>query len=163
IQEAQAFIGFRTKRDPALPGQDGCNSHTWVSQEFVHARKKILTVEVREHGVEAYGMLSDLVPIPYFPDQRDHCLASLVRLLGQWRQLMPVQVKLLPQSFVDEIKPQIGVAGLQCTYRYLDGLNESEPILTPIRRINGGLFIFVRNLPRNALVAVEVVASGKVW
>lgn len=165
IQGAQAFIGFRTHRPPAvLNGRDGGNSHEWVTQELAAAiTQRLLWVEVRELGVGPHAMSAGMVHIDYDPNNRDLCLAKLVRLLASWRRRMPVQVKLLPEAFVATIRPLIGTPGLQCTYRCLDGPLESPPYPAQIRRINGGLFIFIQGVPQDALVEVTVIANGREW
>ena len=165
IEAAQAFIGFRTKRDPSLQtGDDGGGSHEWVTQELAAARaNKLLRVEVRELGVKPHAMSADMVHIEYDPQNREVCLAQLVPLLASWRSQMPVMVKLLPQTFVDAIRPLIGSQGYPCTYSYMDGAKVSKDQEGKIHRISGGLFMFVQGVPLDAPVVVTVVANGREW
>ena len=165
IKDSDALIAFTTRRDPI--GQDRWSTHRWVTDEISQALAYNLpVVEVRERGVdEQGGIASDRQRISYDESQRDKCLVELVKAIGGWHRGNTIKLQLLPDEFVQDIRPFLKQANLRCTYRLLgaedDSPGEEKP--TTILPITGGLFVHARNVPRMSLIQIRVECSGKSW
>jgi hypothetical protein len=164
IRESDALIAFTTRRDPA--GEGRWSTHRWVTDELSHALAyNLLVVEVRERGVDDQrGIVGDRQPIIYDAAERDKCLVELVKTIGRWHRGNTVKLQLLPDEFVQDIRPFLRNTGLRCTYKLLriDG-SLSDEMPTTILPITGGLFVQARNVPRLSLIQIRVECSGRSW
>ena len=164
IQKSDALIGFTTKRTT----QDNVvwQTHQWVVMELAAAitlRKRV--VEVREVGVDPQGGLAqNLQRIDYVETNRDQCLVDIVKAIGSWHQNDTVRLQLLPEGLVNsELRPIIKNPGLSCEYVIRTGNFETVPLRAQIWGFKGGLFIDVPNVPRNALIQINVAYGGRIW
>ena len=162
VKSSDALIAFRTRREQ--PGEGGGDtSHRWVDNELTLAiGNQARVVEVREEGVDLQGGLAgNRQWIKYKESERDKLLVELAKTVGRWVRVATLQ--LLPQSFVDEIRPLLGAPGFRCSYTVLDGGRESESRETPVRPIKGGLFIWADGLSPESLIQVTIEGNGKRW
>jgi hypothetical protein len=163
IDDSDALIGFTTRRDQ---GPDGTwTTHQWVHDELVHALgRRIPRVEVREVGVQGQdGMLGGLQRIPYAEAERDLLLVELARAISKWHERGRIRMQLSPQELVAELWPLLRSPDLRCTYRFLVGDEESPPLPAVIRKINQGLFLVAKDVPREALIQVQVEHRSIFW
>jgi hypothetical protein len=165
IKDSDALIAFTTRRDPI--GQDRWSTHRWVTDELSQALAYNLpVVEVRERGVDDQGGIAgDRQRITYDENQRDKCLVELVKTIGGWHQGNTIKLQLLPDEFVQYIRPLLRQPNLHCTYRLLGAEDDSpgEEMPTTILPITGGLFVHAKNVPRASLIQIRVECSGKSW
>lgn len=166
IARADAVIGFRTRRGE--PNAEGIwDTHRWVSDELLLGQERGLSVlEVREKGVSTQnGALGDRQRIDYEEGKRDVCLVELVKAIGNWHKGGSVRFQLLPQEFSNEIFPYLSNPGLRCVYRYMteDDDRESQDFPAKIRRIDNGLYVRAKDVPRGALIEVQVECRGNIW
>jgi hypothetical protein len=123
-----------------------------------------LVLEVRESGVgDQGGVAGDRQRVTYEEERRDECLVEIVKTLGNWHLTNSVTLQLMPEECADQISPMLNNPRLRCSYRLLENGEESEPFETRIRRITGGLFVQARNVPRQALIQINVECDGQVW
>ena len=163
IQQSNAFIGFATRRDEI--GDNRWTTHRWVTDEMAYALSKNLpVVEVRECYVEDQGgILGDRQRIVYKEDERDKCLVELIKTIGKWHQASSVKLQLLPEEYAHEIFPLHRKQEFRCSYRFLVDGNESSEVPTKILPIKGGLFVDVKNVPRQALIQLHIEYKGNAW
>lgn len=162
IQECDALVAFLTRRDQL---REGWNTHRWVSDELAIAITHDLQVlEIKEIGVtDQGGIAEDRQRIEFDEKNRDQCLVEFVKAMGQWHRSGPAELQLIPQKFVDVIRPLLKRPGFRCTYNLIVGNNEIEGKEANIKPITGGLFMKLQDVPRGALVQVHVEAQGKSW
>src|SRR5271157_9461 len=162
IADADAMIGFVTRRDRIDDGR--WTTHRWVTDEISHAlaSKVPFVVEVRETGVDDQGgIVFDCQRIPYDETQRDACLVNIAKVIGGWHrelaQQRPIRLKLLPDSCYADIAPIYGQPGFSSGYRLMmvDG-SETDLIKAEVRPIRGGLFMEVKNVRRDSLIRVQL-------
>jgi hypothetical protein len=163
IERSDALIAFVTRRGE--PNNGRWETHRWVTDELAHAIGRVRSVlEIREEGVtDQGGMAGDRQRIPYDETKRDECIVEIVKTLGNWHLTNSVTMQLLPEDCVEQILPLLNNPRLRCSYRVLEDGEESEPVATTIRRITGGLFVQARNIPRRALVQLNVECDGRMW
>jgi len=165
IKESDALIGFVTRRgDPYDDGK--WLTHRWVTDEISQAMAYGLPVlEVRETGVDDQGgIVGDRQRIIYQEDERDKCLVGIVKTLGKWHRRGKIKLKLLPAGCVEELMPLIRKPDLRCHYTLLvDGETSQEFPSRLFPEGMGGLFIYARNVPREALIQVHIEYQGKHW
>jgi len=162
VEGSDALIAFRTRRGD--PDQRGVyDTHRWVDNELTLAiGGDLRAVEVREQGVDSQGGLAgDRQWIEYREDERDKLLVELAKTVGGWVRIFRLQ--LLPEAFVNEIRPLLGAPGFRCTYTVLEGSRESAPRETPVRPIKGGLFVWADGLSDQSLIRVTIEGNGKRW
>lgn len=165
IQSCDGLIAFLTRRDPG-PTNNRWTTHRWVTDELACAltsTSKIHVLEVRETEIDDQGgMAGGRQYIVYDEKDRDRCLVDLVRAIGAWCRM--VKVKLLPEDFVNEVRPVIKDPRVKCSYRYLDGSRTSAPVDVQMLPVARSLVIEVNNVPYGQpLIQVEVTAPGKLW
>ncbi len=165
IEDSDALIAFATRRDSS--GQDRWSTHRWVTDELTVAltcRKPV--VEVREQGVdEQGGIAGDRQRINYDESQRDKCLVEVVKAIGRWHRGSTVKLQLLPEEFVQDIRPSLKQVNLRCTYQLLQPETGSvgDEIPTTILPMPGGLFVHAKNVPRTSYIRIRVECPGKSW
>ena len=163
IEKSDAFIGFMTRREEI--NKNKWTTHRWVTDEMAHALSKNLpAVEVRESLVDGQGGIADgRQIISYDEAARDKCLVELVQTIGKWHDVNNVKLQLLPVECAAEIIPLYRKPGFGCAYRFLVDGNESDEIATKIQPIKGGLFVEVKNVPRQALIQVNIKYQNINW
>jgi hypothetical protein len=163
ITESDALIAFTTRRNQFADGS--WSTHDWVKQEFAVALGQgKFVLEVRESNVDPQGGIGfDRQYIPYDENERDKCLVKLVSAIGLWNRQTAVNLQLMPEGFVEEIRPLLRDQDLRCTYKTYINNRESEDIPARIRRIKGGLFIDAPSIPRGALIQVHIEYRGRSW
>jgi len=163
IERSHAVLGFTTiRQDPQGLTKE---THRWVVEELATASNfRIPLVEVREKGLDQGGMQGSRQYIVYEEPRRDACLVEIAKVLGTWRQNLPVRVKLIPDELINrQISPNLAKPGFRCTYKVLEGINEGPPRETRLLRIKGGLFVELRDLNPDSLVSVSIEYSGQTW
>jgi hypothetical protein len=164
IRQADALVGFATRRGAALP--DGTyTTHRWVTDEiaFALALGRPI-VEVAEVGVsDQGGIAGDRQRITYDELRRDRCLVEVAQAIGKWCRGIAVDFQLLPQAFIDQVKPVLSRPGFRCTYRLMVNGRESPEQEAKILPIQGGLVMKAADLPRQAFIQIRVQAVGYSW
>ena len=165
ITESDALIGFLTRRGEP-DGRGLWGTHRWVIEEIATAIPlKRLLVEVREKGVDDQGGIAgDRQRIVYDEQERDKCLVELVTTIGKWHRLKKMKLKLLPQEYYGELFPLHRDPDLRCSYKIMSesGVDQGEE-WTKLVPVKGGLFIFTKDIPRQALIQVHIEHHGKHW
>lgn len=163
IERADALIAFATRRGD--PNNGRWETHRWVTDELAYALAREKPVlEIREAGVgDQGGLAGDRQRVSYEEEKRDECIVELVKTLGNWHLTNSVTLQLLPEDCVEQILPLLNNQRLRCSYRILEDGEEGEAVSTTIRRIKGGLFVQARNVPRQALIQLNVEFDGRVW
>jgi hypothetical protein len=162
VESSDGMIAFRTRREG--PDNQGVySSHRWVDNELTLAiGNGARVVEIREDGVDPQGGLAgDRQRIEYKESEREKLLVELAKTVGGWVRVSMLQ--LLPQPFVEEIRPLLGSPGFRCSYTLLDGGRESAARETPVRPIKGGLFIWADGISPESLIQVTIEGNGKRW
>ena len=164
IRTSHALIGFTTRRDPIDGGK--WTTHRWVTDEISHGlASNVRVVEVREVGVDDQGgIVGDRQRISYDETQRDRLVVELVKVIAYWhREHTSVRLQLLPQTYANEIGSIYRRDGFSCKYRLMTDEEESGPFPGLVRPYKGGLFMEATNIPRDALVQVELSYQGTTW
>jgi hypothetical protein len=163
IKNAHALLAFSTRREKLQNGK--YTTHQWVKDEIVTALGfGIPFVEVRESGLEDQpGMIGGRQHINLDPSKRDVCLVEIAKVLGFWRQQLPVKLQLLPEPITEIIRKSRGKPGFRCSYKVFINGAESESKETSVIPLQGGLFVHVAGLDPLALVQISVEAEGKIW
>jgi hypothetical protein len=162
IAQCQGVLGFTTKREDANGNQDG--THRWVIEELLIADGLGKpSIEIIELGLTQMGSRVGRQHIVYDPNNRERVLIELVKALGRWRNNLPILVRLVPDEIIKEIRPNLGMATLQCTYKvYRDG-NESEPREGKLRKMQGGVCVEIQEVDGNCLISLSISFGNKVW
>lgn len=164
IRQADSLIGFATQRGSRLP--DGTyGTHRWVTDEIAYALGLgRLIVEVRETGVtDQGGLVGDRQRIAYDERARDRCLVEVAQAVGRWCRGMAFDFQLLPQAFIEQVKPVLSRPGFRCTYRLMVNGRESPEQEAKLLPIQGGLVMKATDLPRQAFIQIRVQAIGYSW
>ena len=163
ILQSNALMGFLTKREPLGDGKG--RTHRWVTDEIsVAITHKLPVLEVREIGVEDQGGIAgDRQWVTYDEKARDKCLVEIVKTIGKWHRAGSLKLKLLPEEYVQELFPLHRKQDLRCTYSLLVEGQTTPEIATKLLPITGGLFIMVKEVPREALIQVHVEYQGRHW
>ena len=163
INRSDALIGFVTRLEDIGNGRS--TTHRWVTDELAsaHGQGKLI-VEVREVGVdEQRGIIGDRQPVVYDEGRRDECIVEIVRALGERHRTNNLTLQLLPEECARQIMPLLKHPRIQCSYKVLDGIEEGEEVRTKILPITGGLFVNARNVPRQALIQLNIECAGQSW
>jgi hypothetical protein len=163
IRRSDALIAFATRRGD--PNNERWATHRWVTDELAHALAIPLPVlEVRESGVDDQGgMAGDRQRVVYEEGRRDVCLVEVAKALGRWHSTNHVRLQLLPDECTEQILPFLRDSSLRCTYRVLVEGDVSPEVRADILPITGGLFVQARNIPRQALIQLNVECRGQSW
>lgn len=163
IGNSDALLAFTTRRDQLQNGS--WTTHKWVQQELALAiGKGKLVAEVRETDIDPQvGVDGDRQRITYEEANRDRCLVEIMKTIARWHENVFVDLQLLPQGFVDAVRPLLGNQRLKCQYKLREKNRETGPFNATIDRIKGGLFITASNVPREALIQVLVEFDDKSW
>jgi len=162
IRTSHGLIGFLTRRTPMNGG--GWSTHRWVIEELAHAATlHVSLVEVRETGIDPQGgALGDRQWVPYDEAARAQCLVAVAKVLGKWhREQGSFRLQLLPADLMPQIVPLYRRPGFTSQYRLIlaDG-DETEARPAPVVPMQGGLFVKLTSVPRDALVQVELTYNG---
>ena len=164
IRSSDALIAFVTRRDKI--NDRLWTTHRWVTDELTCAIDHELSViEVRETEVDDQGgMHGDRQRISYDEKERDKCLLELVKAIGAWCRSTTARLKLLPESFVTELRPILQGPSINCTYKFLLGSRVSEDFPARILPLAGGLAVDVKNIPDGQVfVQIQVQAQDTTW
>jgi len=159
IEQSDAIIAFLTKRD------DSGATHRWVSDELsIGIAHGINVLEVREKGVdEQGGIAGDRQRIEYEENHRDKCLVEIAKTIGRWQRISDINIKLLPQEFVDNLRPLLRRPEFRCSYNLIDGRTEQFNTNADVRPITGGLFVKIKNVSKEALVQINIRTGEDSW
>lgn len=164
IRSSDALIAFVTRRDKM--GDRYWTTHRWVTDELTCAiDHKLSAIEVRETEVDDQGgMQGDRQRIIYDEKERDKCLVELVKAIGAWCRSTTARLKLMPESFVSELRPILQVPGIHCSYKFLLGSRLSADFPARILPLAGGLAVDVENIPQGQVfVQVQVQGRDTTW
>lgn len=167
IRSSDALIGFLTRRNDGA-GNLTQSTHWWVLQELGIAEERdLLVLPVREHGLERQnGITGKYQWVDFRPEERDKCLVEIAKALGKWHLRNVVQIELLPESCASEIRPLLRRPGFKAGYQILDEVSGEEGGLVDARvvpRAPGGLYLFARDIRRDAVLRVQIEAMGQRW
>jgi len=164
ISQSNALMAFVTRRDKKNKNQ--WTTHRWVTDELSQAIVlKLPVAEIRETGVdEQGGIAGDRQRIIYNETERDKCLVEIVKTIGNWHSSATIEMQLLPDEWVQTVRPLLRNPGLRCTYQILEKSGVmSDEIPGTVLPITGGLFVRAKNVPRMSLIRIRVECSGKSW
>lgn len=164
LRSCQAIIAFLTRRtDPQ--GVLTSSTHWWVLQELAIADdRKLLVLPVREDGLEPQqGIAAGYQWIDYKPAEREKCLVEIVKALGRWHSAAAVRLQLLPQDCALQLRPLLKKPDFRVRYQHWRDGEEGPLTETRVVPIKGGLFVDLRNVPRDALVRLQVECQGQTW
>ena len=163
IKRSDAMLAFLTRRDDL--GQGHWSTHRWVLDEIaIGIAAKVPLVEIRESGVDQQpGIAGQFQHIMLEEAKPAECLSAVAVALTTLHRRAGLMMQLLPEDFIDEVRPMLNRPGVRCTYTCLEGPKESEPCETKLLPMKGGLFCYTPNVPPSALVRVRVEGGGKAW
>jgi hypothetical protein len=167
IRSSDALIGFLTLRGDGM-GKLTKSTHWWVLQELsIAEERELLVLPVREQGLEPQtGITGNYQWIDFRPEERDKCLVEIAKALGRWHLRNVVQIELLPESCTTEIRPLLRRPGFKASYQILDESSGEEGVLLNaqvVPKAPGGLYLYARDIRRDALLRVQIEAMGQRW
>jgi hypothetical protein len=164
LRDSQAIIAFLTRRADSQ-GALTASTHWWVLQELAIADTHgLLVLPVREEGLEPQqGIGVNYQWIDYKPAQRDLCIVEIVKALGKWHSATSVRLQLLPDECAAQLRPMLRKPDLRVRYQLLINGEEGNLTDTKVVPIKGGLFVDLRNVPRDALLRLHVGCQGQSW
>lgn len=168
-------LGFEVETGRELAGQkldegvkrkiEGCDD--WVMQEYTHADTLgKLVVAVRETNVDFQGLLAgNRQWIALDPDNRLAATVELCRALRKWHSGIDIELKLNTQSFVDAILGRVMDRKYRCLYvlRHREGREMARIENAAILPRTGGLFVYAKNVPKDAFIEFTVEFDGETW
>jgi hypothetical protein len=167
LLSCDALIGFLTRREPS--SGDKWTTHRWVIEELAAAYDQIPTIEIRESNVDPQGgMLGSQQRIDFDETRRDACLVHIAQAISVLRSdfLKRKSVKnarLGPQQFINDIKRLIIKPGFICQYRVRRDSFESPYQPADIRRVAGGLYVWLPGVADTDLVEISVTYGAQAW
>ncbi|MCY7293025.1 MAG: hypothetical protein LH615_12670 [Ferruginibacter sp.] len=162
VEDSDACIGFLTKRDQK---QDGTyTTHKWVIEELTLAlQKKIPLFEIREKEVEAQrGITGDRQR--YEITDKAELMFEITKFINKEKlKFTHKTFMLVPNTFVDEIRPFLKSRDTVCKYRFLHKAKFYEPEETKLERMGQGLGIIVKKIPaEEAQIEITVESQNNI-
>ncbi len=164
IEESDACIGFLTKRDKKDDGT--YTTHKWVIEELTVAlTKKIPLFELREKGVDSQrGITGDRQWYEF--DDKAALMLEILKFINKEKSKFTYKTfMLVPNQFVDEIRPLMKSLDTRCMYRFLYKAKFYEPEEAKLERMGQGLGIIVKKIPsEEAQIEITVQSTqGILW
>jgi len=167
IDASDGLIAFMTRITPIGETGGRFKASDWVIQEYTHAAARgMLVLEVREAEVEFQGQLAgNRQWIDLDPTDRLPAAVQLCRTLREWRNGIDIELRLRTASFVDAIRGRLTDRKYRCAYllRHRDGREIAHVADVQIFPRSGGLFVYARNVPREAFIELRVEFDGETW
>jgi hypothetical protein len=167
IDACDGLIAFMTRVTPIAGASGRFKASDWVIQEYTHAAARgMLVLEVREAEVEFQGHLAgNRQWIEIDLTDRLPAAVQLCRTLREWRNGIDIELRLRTQSFVDAIRGRLTDRKYQCSYllRHRDGRQIAHIRDVQIFPRSGGLFVYARNVTREAFLELRVEFDGETW
>ncbi len=162
IKESDACIGFLTKRDPK---QDGTfTTHKWVIEELALALdKNIPLFEIREKGVDVQkGITGDRQG--YEITDKAELMFAITKFINKEKlKFTHKTFMLVPNTFVDEIRPFLKSKDTVCKYWFLHKAKFYKPEETKLERMGQGLGIIVKKIPsEEAQIEITVESQNSI-
>jgi len=166
IEGCDGLVAFMT-RVTLIEGTNRFKASDWVMQEYTHAAARgLLVLEVREAEVEFHGQLAgnrqwiDLDAVDRLP-----AAVQLCRTLREWQSGIDIELRLRTPSFVEAIRGRLIDRKYHCAYvlRHRDGREITHLAEVQIFPRSGGLFVYARNVPREAFIELRVEFNGETW
>jgi hypothetical protein len=164
IGDSDACIGFLTKRDKKDDGT--YTTHKWVIEELSLALSKgIPLFEIREKNIDAQkGITGDRQY--YEMEDKAALMFAITKFINKEKlKFTHKTFMLIPNSFVEEIRPHLKSRDTICKYRFLYKAKFYEPEETKLERLGQGLGIIVKKIPsEEAQIEITVeLQNGIVW
>ena len=162
IKESDACIGFLTKRDPKLDGT--FTTHKWVIEELALALdKNIPLFEIREKGVDVQKGITGDRQWYEITDKAELMFAITKFINKEKLKFTHKTFMLVPNTFVDEIRPFLKSRDTVCKYRFLHKAKFYEPEETKLERMGQGLGIIVKKIPsEEAQIEITVESQSSI-
>jgi hypothetical protein len=173
IKEADAVVGFTSRRDPIPNVVDGWTTHPWVQQELVYGKgagKRIL--ECRERGVRVDdGILQGMQRVDFDATDRGPLLLELAKVVQAWKLaragLRDVRMQILPPGLGPRLSQARGVGNLRCSYYLFDPETDMDkdqgPFPVTVRFDPGGPHVRIEGVPKDHLIRLEVQAGAELY
>jgi hypothetical protein len=166
IGHCDGLVAFFT-RVSTIEGSNKFRASDWVIQEYTFAEaRRMFVLEMRENGVEFGGRLTgNRQWIPVDPSDRLPAAVELCRALRVWKNGIDIELRLCTQSFVDAIRGRLTDRKYRCVYvlRHRDGREVARVTEAAILPRSGGLFVYAKNVPRDAFIEFRVEFNGETW
>ena len=162
IKESDACIGFLTKRDPK---QDGTfTTHKWVIEELALALdKNIPLFEIREKDVDVQKGITGDRQWYEITDKAELMFAITKFINKEKLKFTHKTFMLVPNTFVDEVRPFLKSRDTVCKYRFLHKAKFYEPEETKLERMGQGLGIIVKKIPaEEAQIEITVESQNSI-
>jgi hypothetical protein len=163
ISEADACIGFLTKRGDT-PNADGkFPTHRWVIEELNTGLNKGKPIfEIREKGIDHQkGSNGDRQNLDF--DNHSVALLEVAKFVMKEKSKLSTKTfMLLPPDILNEIRPHLTNGDITCSYKFMYKTRNSEPEVTTIERFQGGYGIIIRKIPsEDALIEIKIKGPNK--
>ncbi|MDQ2946018.1 MAG: hypothetical protein M3Y27_08765 [Acidobacteriota bacterium] len=166
IEGCDGLVAFLSCVTP-IAGSDLFKASDWVVQEYTHADTLgKLVVAVRETNVDFQGLLAgNRQWIALDPDNRLAATVELCRALRKWHSGIDIELKLNTQSFVDAILGRVMDRKYRSLYvlRHREGREMARIENAAILPRTGGLFVYAKNVPKDAFIEFTVEFDGETW
>ncbi len=163
ISDADACIGFLTKRGE-VANQDGTfPTHRWVIEELTTALNKGLPIyEIREKGVDPQkGIAADRQRLEY--DDTSKVLLEVVKFVMKEKNKLSTKIfMLLPPEILTDIRPYLANGDITCSYRFMYKTKYYNPEETTLERFQGGYGVIVKKIPsEDALIEIKIKGPNR--
>jgi hypothetical protein len=162
-----ALFAFLTRREEGANGKWA--THRWVVEELVTAIHQMPTVEIRESNVDPQaGMPGGHQRVDYDEAGRDACLVQIAQIIGVLRsdflkRTTFKNVRLGPDKFIGDVRKLVGKTGFQCQYRIRRDTYESSYQSVEVRRVAGGLYVWLKGVTETDLVEIIASYGAQTW
>jgi hypothetical protein len=167
IEGCDGLVAFLTRVTPIEGSSGRFKTSDWVIQEYTHAAARgLLVLQVRESGVDFHGQLAgNRQWIDLDPDDRLPAAVQLCRALRDWQRGIDIELRLRTPSFVEAIRGRLTDRKYRCSYllRHRDGREMANISSVQIFPRSGGLFVYARNVPRDAFIELRVEFGDQTW
>lgn len=162
LEESDACIGFLTKRDPKADGT--FTTHKWVIEELALAlQKKIPFYEIREKDVDAQKGIGGAHQ-RYEMSDKAELMLNITKFINKEKlKFTHKTFMLVPNNFVEEIRPYLKSRDTVCRYRFLHKAKFYEPEEAKLERLGQGLGIIVKKIPgEEAQIEITVESQNNI-
>ncbi|WP_296703486.1 hypothetical protein [Algoriphagus sp.] len=159
IQEADACIGFLTKRE-----SDSTLTHKWVIEELATAlasKKEIY--EIRENGIDEQSGITGDRQYYHYDGDKAMLLVMLAKFIVNVKtRLSYKEFILLPEDISEQIRMNLSFT--RCTYQFLHKAKEYEVENAQLRKKPSGYAILIRKIPsEDALIDIRIESPSGSW
>lgn len=163
ITEADACIGFLTKRGKVKNADGTFPTHRWVIEELATANQlKKPVYEIREKGVDPQkGIIGDRQRYDF--EDIPKVLVEVVNfVMKEKRKLSNKIFMLLPIEILSEIRPHLTAGDITCSYRFMHKTKFYDAENAALERFQGGYGVVIKKIPdEEALIEITIKGPNR--